>query len=316
MRWPASILALATLLATFATAPALAQRQLPDLEFAFANDHPAYPADGGPVIALSTLNSPLVQRGGYDPLLKLARTDGFRAARVDGTLAEILAGKPDILVVINAYSRNFADFPAMDPPSAYSDADIEAVRKWVSDGGSLLILADHAPFGGGSSKLASAFGFTFLNGHVAEEKSAQAGYVRVDIDFTPQNGLSTDHPVTDGGTGRRKIGHYFAFGGQAFIPPEKAKTLLRIPDGWSAIFSYAIERELRNAPRIDASGMSQGAVSEFGSGRLAVFGEAGGFSAQIVDGTDRFGFSSPQGRDNPDFALSLLRWLARYEPKD
>ena len=312
--------ALAAIVLCFALLPgagiAFAQRQLPDLDFAFANADPAYEAASGPVIAVSTLNSPLVQRGDYDPLIKLAGTDGFRAARKDGTLSEVLAGKPDILVIINAYLPSYANFPAMDPPSAFSADDIEAVHKWVDGGGSLLILADHAPFGGGSSKLAALFGFTFLNGHVAEDRSAAAGFVHVDIDFTPENGLNTDHPITNGGMGRKPISHFFAFGGQGFIPPDGATTLLRIPNGWSAIFSYAIERELRSAPRIDAGGMSQGAVMNFGKGRVAVFGEAGGFSAQIVDRVDRFGFNSALGKDNPDFVLSVLRWLARYKKKD
>jgi hypothetical protein len=134
------------------------------------------------------------------------------------------------------------------------------------------------------------------------------------IMFSPDNGLKTGHSVLDGSTGRQKVTRFQAFGGQSFIPPAEATSLLTIPQGWVALFTYRLEAELATAPRIDASGMSQGAVMDFGNGRLAVFGEAGGFSAQIIDGTERFGFNTPEGAANPEFILATLRWLARFEP--
>ncbi|CAN5713200.1 hypothetical protein BH23GEM1_BH23GEM1_06580 [soil metagenome] len=48
-------------------------------------------------------------------------------------------------------------------PSAYTAEEIEAVRQWVSDGGSLLLVADHMPFPGATAALACALGFTFAN---------------------------------------------------------------------------------------------------------------------------------------------------------
>lgn len=317
-RPPAPGMALAAFLAAMALAIAAPaqERQLPDLDYVFANDSPAYPPGAGPLIALSNHNSPMVQRGAFDPLLRLAATDGFRAERRDGELATVVAAQPAVLILANAHAGNFADFPAIEPPSAFSDGDIAAVRRWVEEGGGLLILADHAPFGGGASALAAAFGFTFLNGHAVEARAAAEGTVRVNIEFTAGNGLATGHPVTDGSTGRAPVGRFFAFGGQAFIPPDGATTLLTIPDGWQAVFSYRIRAELNSAPRIDASGMAQGAAMDYGSGRVAVFGEAGGFTAQVLDGTLRFGFNSREGAENPELVLSVLRWLAGYAPAD
>ena len=98
------------------------------------------------------------------------------------------------------------------------------------------------------------------------------------------------------------------------IPADGAEPLLTVPDGWSALFTYRISAELGTAMRIDASGMSQGATLEYGQGRIALFGEAGSFTAQVIDGVQKFGFNSPEGSGNPEFVLATLRWLARFRP--
>ncbi|MCB1460739.1 MAG: DUF4350 domain-containing protein [Nitratireductor sp.] len=311
------LFAIVMTLATISAVPEAASQtaQGPDLAYSYKNDSPAYASGGGPMIVFSARNSVFVRNGSAKPLAQLAESDGFQTFTSDSTLDDALLAKAGILVIINAYDRDqYRNFPAMTPPSAFSDEEIERVRKWVDGGGNLLVLADHAPLGGGSSKLAEAFGFTFLNGHAAETKSADAGYSHVILDFRPQNGLASDTPVTDGSMGRKPTERFFAFGGQAFIPASGAISLLTIPDGWSAIFSYRIFEEIKTAPRIDASGMSQGAILEYGKGRIGMFGEAGGFTAQISpDG--KFGFNTDEGAQNPEFILSLLRWLAHYQPK-
>ena len=66
-----------------------------------------------------------------------------------------------------------------------------------------------------------------------------------------------------------------------------------------------------NSPRIPVTGWFQGSVLRVGKGRVAVFGEAAMFSAQ-VDGTNRvpFGMNTPEAKRNPQFILNLLHWLS------
>jgi hypothetical protein len=306
-----AISAVAALLLVSHTARAqIGQRA--DSEYRYENRTPAFAKESGPLVAFSRHNSPFVQQGSHEPLAALARGDGFRVAIIDGSNP----GEAPIFALINNYLKSFRDHSPMEPPSAFSPAEIETIRGWVEAGGSLLILADHAPLGGGASALAAAFGFTILNGHAAEEREAQGGRARTDIEYRRGGDLTDNHAVTNGATGRKVIDRFFAFGGQAFIPPAGATTLLRIPQGWSAIFSFGLEpAALREAPRIDASGMAQGAVMDYGKGRIAVFAEAGGFSAQFGRGGRAHGFNTPQGADNPEFVLAVLRWLVRYEPQ-
>jgi len=307
-----SVLALACAL-ILAVSPASAQRaQGRDPSWSFENAEPAWTAGAGPLVAFSRRHSGFVANRSHEPLAQLAASDGMRTTVIDG----VEPGEAKVLVLINNYRPDWREFPAMDPPSAFSDAEIDRVRNWVEGGGALLILADHAPLGGGASKLAAAFGFTFLNGHVAEDRSAEAGYAHVNLDFRPGSGLATNHPVTDGATGRKPIQKFHAFGGQAFIPAAGATTLLAIPQGWSAILAFDVHRNLGSELKIDASGMAQGAAMEFGKGRVAIFGEAGGFSAQLMPGDVRMGFNTAEGAENPEFVVALLRWLVDYRPSD
>ncbi len=55
----------------------------------------------------------------------------------------------DILVIANALGAGIlqpADMAKLANP-AFTDAECDAVRDWVRDGGSLLFIADHAPLG-------------------------------------------------------------------------------------------------------------------------------------------------------------------------
>jgi hypothetical protein len=62
--------------------------------------------------------------------------------------------------------------------------------------------------------------------------------------------------------------------------------------------------------RIPAIGLSQGAVSNYGQGRVAVFGEAAMFSGQLKGASKRpMGLNSPDAKENLQFLLNLIHWL-------
>jgi len=57
-------------------------------------------------------------------------------------------------------------------------------------------------------------------------------------------------------------------------------------------------------------GLLQGALLEFGKGRVAVFGEAGMFTAQLnVWASTRMGMNNPLAAQNPRLLLSVMHWL-------
>ena len=68
-------------------------------------------------------------------------------------------------------------------------------------------------------------------------------------------------------------------------------------------------------PRIAAAGWLQGAVLRLGKGRVAVFGEAAMFSAQISGSEKRpMGMNHPDASENARFLLNVFHWLSGLLP--
>ena len=65
-----------------------------------------------------------------------------------------------------------------------------------------------------------------------------------------------------------------------------------------------------DTPRIPVAGWSQGAVMKFGKGRLAIFGEAAMFTAQVSGKSKRkMGMNHPAAKQNAQFLLNVIHWL-------
>jgi hypothetical protein len=62
---------------------------------------------------------------------------------------------------------------------------------------------------------------------------------------------------------------------------------------------------------------SKVAVLTHGRGRIAVFGEAAMFSAQVSGSQRRpMGMNASNALQNPQFLLNTMHWLARILPND
>ena len=124
--------------------------------------------------------------------------------------------------------------------------------------------------------------------------------------------------MVTGGADRDPVEFVTTFAGQAFRITEgtDAVPLMNLPDG-SYILLPEIAWEFSDAtPRIPADGIVQGALVRHGVGRVAAFGEAAAFSAQVLE---RDGESFPMGMNDPDaphngrFLLNVIAWLTATE---
>lgn len=281
--------------------------------FSFNNESPAWEKDQGPKVVIHRAVSPYAQRGSFDPFKILSQTDGLTLNYLDKGIDKAILSDTKILVIPNAYTENYRQFSTLEAPSVYTAEEISMIKNWVEEGGSLLVLADHSPFAGGTIKLSSAFGVSYMTGHTLN-KASISSRINVNIDFSRDNGLLADHPITNGATGRKKISHYYAFGGQAIIAPKGAISILTTPDHFETMLAISVSREFYSAIRLPTGGQSQGAAMEFGKGRVVFMGETGGFTAQLIAGSRPFGFENPEADENKEFILATMRWLARYQP--
>jgi len=105
-----------------------------------------------------------------------------------------------------------------------------------------------------------------------------------------------DHAVTKG------IDSVATFAGSSFQMDAPGQPLLVFGP---KVYSYTEQKD-----SVLVKGHFQGAVLPFGKGRVAVFGEAAMFSAQLT-GLDRhpMGMNASIAKQNPQFLLNVMYWL-------
>lgn len=269
--------------------------QRPDPAFDSSVAHPAYAAGRGPSLAFDVAHhnwhTPI---GRYRPLADLLRHDGYRVGEQTSPFTAGSLESVEILVIANAMGPEGHEG---DP--AFTEAEDTALVAWVEKGGSLLLVADHVPFGSAAKRLASRFGVTMHLAFARDDK--HSGWDNERIVFSRADGLLTAHPITDGRSPAERIERVVTFTGQSLSVPPEATPLLRMDDeayDWQS-------RKVRHSAR----GHAQGLAMSFGEGRLVVLGEAALLSAQV----DPLGFEmgmNQRGNDDRQFALNVVHWLS------
>jgi len=291
-----------------AAAPVAAQ-QVADSSFAPALGPPAFPEGRGPRVALDEAHHNFhTLDGRYYTFGQLLGDDGYDVVPLRAPFTEESLLGIDVLVVANALSDDDVEEWVLPTPSAFTPGEVRAVRRWVESGGGLLLIADHMPFPGAAQDLAAAFGFTLLNGFAVPADDGAGGGPMV---FRRSDGSLADHPVTRGGDPSRHVDSVATFTGEALQAPGGALSLLTFSDGTISLNPDTAWVFHEGTHRTDVSGWSQGAVLDVGRGRVAVFGEAAMFSAQLA-GPERIpmGMNAPVAARNPAFLLNLVRWLS------
>ncbi len=244
--------------------------------------------------------------GRFAPFAALLRSEGFRVRGMADTFSAAALENVDVLVISNALNKANKDRWAVPVRPAFSAAEVAAVKAWVDAGGALLLIADHFPFPGAVAGLAEQFGVRFCNCFVFRNPLVQ----RFDV-FTRGEGALRDHVVTRGRSSPETVRALATFTGSAFEVSGAAHAIIVIPEDYVMLFPRVAWEFDDSTPRLLAGGYLQGAVLESGEGRVAVFGEAGMFTAQKTGEPEaETGFNLPAARDNKQFILNLVRWLA------
>ena len=289
-------------------------QQLADKAIDVSVVDPIFGRDAGPTVAIDGAHHNFhTVDGRYAPFAALLRNDGFR---VQGSTAQFTANElahENILVISNALNSVNVDNWVPPTPSAFTEEEIAAVKTWVNDGGALLLIADHFPFPGGAMDLAHAFGFEFING-----LAVRVSVLKPDTFTTAEGNLGND-AVTRGRNAEETVSEVETFGGSAFRAPDAARPLLILGNS-SIVFSSpraiamtSFAQMAAQSESVPGSGLLQGAVMKVGKGRIAVFGEAGMFSAQLLQPQGRpFGFNVAPA--NKQFILNVVHWLSGTLP--
>jgi hypothetical protein len=264
---------------------------------------PAYKKNGPRVLFDEAHNNFHTAGGRYKPFADLIVSDGYRVTPNKEKFSTDVLKNADLLIISNAIGSTDMDSPEASTP-AFTDAESDAVKEWVSAGGSLLLIADHAPMGSANQILGKRFGVDMSKKYTIdkenfEKASGNQGF----IVYTRESGRLADHPVTKGRDKNERINKVIAFTGQSLKGPADSFAFMRLADSAQDVMG-------QEAP-VSAAGRAQGIALKFGKGRVIVMGEAGMLTAQVVGPeASPFGMNIP-GIDNRQLILNMIHWLTR-----
>ena len=293
-----------------AGASGLAAQQVADTAYTPPILDPEFPAGEGPLVLIDEAHHNFhTAEGRYLAFARLLRRDGYVVEPNTQPFTSAVLARADVLVIANALAEKDTDPDdwRLPTPSAFTRVEIDAVEKWVRRGGSLLLIADHMPIPGAVEALAAAFGLRFQNGFAMDTITGRGWGT-----FRRSDGSLRSHTIVDGRTPEERVDSVMAFTGQAFRADGdvNAEPLMVLPENWILLLPEVAWEFSETTPRIPAANLLQGAALQHGEGRVAAFGEAAMFSAQ-VRGPERtpMGMNVPAAGQNYRLVLNVLHWL-------
>jgi len=242
--------------------------------------------------------------GLYKPFADLIANDGYKVVPGKEKFSMDSLEDYDILVVSNARggaAKGTGGYPA------FKDDECETIKEWVSNGGSLLLIADHAPYGEAAEVLAKRFGVDMSKGDTIDPahhdpESGEEGSIL----YSRKNGFLKNHPITQGRNKNERIDQVLTFNGQSLEGPAGSTSFL-------SLANTAIDID-SNGSRTSAADRAQGIAFEFGKGRVVFLGEAAMLTAQVFQTPSQgmgYGGMNRKDTDNKQLALNIMHWLSR-----
>ncbi|MEZ4687422.1 MAG: DUF4440 domain-containing protein [Bacteroidia bacterium] len=281
-------------------------QQIPDTTFPLNIGQAAFEHGKGPVIFIDEgHNNFHVPNRAFDGFIRLVEKDGFQVKKTTSQFeGNSSLNDCDILVIVNPlHSSNAQGNWVLPNPSAFTDQEVKTINAWVKSGGKLLLVADHMPFGGAVYNLGKSFGFEWLN-----------GFAKIDEQFWPPSHFEGPmlplSPVSLGLHENERVSRVASFSGSAFQAPEAATPVLKFLPEHVSLQPDTAWRFHENTPFKSLKGYCQGALLNYGEGKVAAWGEAGMLGAQIIQGELKAGYNSPYAPENMQMVLNLMHWLA------
>ncbi len=277
-------------------------QQIADPNFNPHVERPAYTKNFPRVLFDEAHNNFHTTTGRYKPFVDLIFHDGYHVAPNRKPFSKESLRTFKLLVIANATGAEEMDDEGADAP-AFTEEECQAVSDWVRNGGALLLIADHAPFGAAAQNLAKRFDVEMSKGFVFDVDHAELDNPTRLI-FSRENKLLLDHPITQGRNDTERINRVQSFTGQA----------LKGAQGTAALLLLAATANDQADPtgkeKKSVGGQAQGLAFRFGKGRVVMLGEATMLSAQVAGPKNSpMGMNVP-GNDNRQFALNIMHWLS------
>ena len=286
---------------------------------------PAYERDRGPVVAIDEAHKNThTFSNQLQGFVRLLKRDGYRVRPLREPISRRALEGINVLVIAQPGGWE-------GPEASLTDVEIAELVTWVRNGGSLLLIVDHIPAPANAAKITSALGVhAWHDGYAMVEigDSLPAGrivfrqrqfvaegepeVIRTGAQGTPgvvtyhgADAVLAKHRIAEGRGSEEIVRGVMTFVGSAFRAPTGAQPLLILPKRAASLVPQDSSGDLRRGirQRMPVGEWLQGAVLELGSGRVALFGEAGLFSGQWP--------VHPAAAENYKLVLNVMHWLTR-----
>ncbi|MES1220155.1 MAG: hypothetical protein ABUT20_31925 [Bacteroidota bacterium] len=243
----------------------------------------------------------------YKPFATLITNDGCSVTSTDKPVDATALANTDIYILATAMGK---EDPGEKPP--FTQGEVDVTEQWVKEGGSLLLITEHYPFGLAMMPVLTKFGVQVHNGYT-EDTLLNNKEIPDALLFTKSKGnLNATHPITD------KVERLNTFTGSS-VKGDSTWTQLLIftPNAQNFNVNVNVQKSggdittsVEYAGFYSAKGYSQGICKQYGKGKIVVLAESAFLTAQFDKNGNRYGMNSPD-EDNKQFVLNLVRWLAK-----
>lgn len=243
----------------------------------------------------------------YKPFSTLITNDGCVVSSTNKSIDTPLLSNVNIFIIATAMGKE-------DPgdKSPFLQKEVDVLEHWVANGGSLLLITEHFPFGLAMKPVLERFGVQVHNGYT-EDTLLNNKEVRDALLFTKASGsLNQTHPILDKVERLNTFTGSSVKGDSTWIP-----LLIFTPNAQNYNVKVDVKRSggdvttsVTYADYYSAKGYAQAICKQYGRGKIVVLAESAFITAQVDKMGNKYGMNVPN-EDNKQFTLNLIRWMAK-----
>ena len=184
--------------------------------------HPKFKAGQGPSILIDAAHHNfIIEMGLIKPLIDVLQSDGYKPKIDSQTFTKNYLSKYKMLVIMPAMPFEFGSKNIITDEITFTKEELNTLHEWVENGGSLLMLSEHAPIDKSMTPLFNKFGLATTTGIIYDSAHCDASIkipsYQMLIQYTSTNGLlNTKHPITLGQNSSEAIHRMITYGGSGF----------------------------------------------------------------------------------------------------
>ena len=250
----------------------------------------------------------------YAPFAILLKNDGILLNTHESLFTENSLQDIELLIIANAIPTEETEG---ETSSAFAESEINVLKNWIQNGGSLLLIADHDPFGSAASELAKAFGAGMSSVWTVDSlRFIEAIGKTTWLEFSEENKGLGRHSILQNEIPESAVRRVITFTGQSLSFDSTWTSILQLSPSAKNYYSRseATVAAADTTTYFPVPCQSQLIAREYGNGRIVIAGEAAMFTAQEV----RIFFKSYHagfnynGYDNKNLVLNIVRHV--FEP--